>query len=60
MLLGFELTGSVLQCKADAPALQQKRPSFEALTLLMSAAACGNVRELVRLLAAGTDALSHV
>lgn len=39
---------------------QQKRPSFEALTLLMSAAACGNVRELVRLLAAGTDALSHV
>lgn len=46
-------TGSVLQCTPDSVILQQRRTSFEAVTLLMCAAACGNVHQLDHLLAAG-------
>lgn len=48
-----EPTGKVLQCSPDAPVLQQNRADFEALTLLMFAAACGNTAETERLLAQG-------
>lgn len=48
-----EPTGKVLQCSLDAPVLQQNRADFEALTLLMFAAACGNTAETERLLAQG-------
>lgn len=46
-------TGKVLQCSPDAPVLQQNRADFEAFTLLMCAAMCGNAEELERLLAVG-------
>lgn len=47
-------TGKVLQCSPDAPVLQQNRADFEAFTLLMCAAMCGNAEELERLLAVGS------